>query len=183
MYETSRLAFEPVGADHAAALFPALCDPLVYEHLGCDPPPSVAWLSRQFARVAAGPPPHRPDEQWLNFGVRLKADGQWIGRVEATARPQWAEVACLFGSEHWRRGYAAESLAWLQRHLGAAHGIGEFWATTAPANSRSIRLLLRSGYQPSALSDARPLASYQPGDKVFRLRIEAQHDAAASRGT
>lgn len=92
-------------------------------------------------------------------------------------------VAFLFGSEHWGRGYAAEALAWLQGYLEIVHAIGEFWATTAPANSRSIRLLLRSGYLPSALSDTRPLASYEPGDKVFRLKIEAQHDAAVSRGT
>lgn len=177
IYETDRLIFEPIGADHAAALFPALSDPLVYEHLGCDPPPSVEWLSGQFARIAAGPPPHGPDEQWLNFGVRLKADGQWIGRIEAIAHQQYAEVAYLFGPAHWGRGYAAESVGWLQQYLRIVHGVSEFWATTAPANDRSIRLLLRSGYVPTALADDRPLSSYEPGDKVFRLQIDGRHDA------
>ena len=171
-YESSRLVYEALRAEHAAVLFQALADPLVSRHLNCDPPASVEALSAQFARVAAGPSPHQSHLQWINFAVQVKADGQWIGRVEATAHPDWAEVAYLFGPAHWGRGYASESLEWLHSYLRIQHGVSEFWATVAPGNERSIRLLLRSGYRRTPMCDARPLSSFEPGDEVFQFIME-----------
>jgi len=168
-YESARLVFEPLRAEHAAILFEALGNPLVCEHLNCEPPASVDELSEQFARLSAGPPPDHRDERWINCAVQRKCDGRWIGRVQATVHPGWAEVAYLFEPACWGRGFASESLAWLQRHIESEAGAIEFWATAAPANQRSIRLLLRAGYRRTSPSDARLLGSYEAGDEVFRF--------------
>jgi len=126
--ESDRLRFEPLRAEHAALLFEALGDPRVSRHLNREPPASIDELSRHFADVAAGPPPHLSHQRWVDFAVRAKAGGEWIGRVESTVHGEWAEVAYLFGPAHWGQGYTTESLAWLRRFLESQHGVTEFWA-------------------------------------------------------
>lgn len=166
-FETPRLRMEDLGAEHAAALFPALADPRVNEHIGNVPPASVEQLGEDFARRSSGPPPHRSRERWLEFAVQLKTDGTWIGRLEATIYVDYAEVAYVFGAAHWGQGLASEGLAWLHEYVRSSCGVSKYWATTAPANERSIRLLLRSGYERVSLHEDRPLGSYDPGDEVF----------------
>jgi ribosomal-protein-alanine N-acetyltransferase len=168
-YNSTRLIFEPLRAEHAAALFEALRDPLVYEHLNCEPPAAVDELSEEFARLSAGPPPGRGDQQWINFAVQRKTDDRWIGRVPATVHANWAEVAYLFEPACWGHGYASESLAWLQRYIESQEGVSEFWASAAPTNQRSISLLLRADYRRASLCDVRPLGSFEAGDDVFRF--------------
>jgi RimJ/RimL family protein N-acetyltransferase len=162
-----RLEFQPLRPSHAAGLYPALSDPRVSEYLNCEPPASVELLAEDFARLACGPPSARSDEAWLNWAVRLRESGQWIGRVQATVHCEWVEVAYLFGPAFWGHGYATESLSWLHSHLHDMHGTSEFWATVALGNQRSIRLLLRVGYSPTERCDSRPLGSYDDGDMVF----------------
>jgi len=172
-YESARLVFEPLRAEHAAVLLDALRDPLVYEHLNCEPPASVDELSAEFARLSAGPPPGRGDERWINWAVQRKTDGRWIGHVQATVHAGWAEMAYLFEPACWGQGYASESLAWLQCYVESQERVSEFWATVAPANQRSIGLLLRGGYRREPLCDARPLGSFEIGDEVFRFADES----------
>jgi RimJ/RimL family protein N-acetyltransferase len=133
-------------------------------------------LSAEFARLSSGPPPGHGDGAWINCAVQRKTDGRWIGRVQATVHAGWAEVAYLFEPACWGHGYASESLAWLQRYVESQEDVSEFWATVAPLNQRSIRLLLRAGYQRAAPCDARPLGSYETGDEVFRFTNKTSID-------
>jgi RimJ/RimL family protein N-acetyltransferase len=168
-FETDRLLIEPLRADHAAGLFGPLSDPRVYESIGGAPPASVAVLADRFARMISGPPPHRTDEQWLNYAVRLRVDDTLIGTLQADISHERAEVAYLFGPAYWGRGYAKEAMAAFHEELGRNWGVREFWATTSPGNSRSIRLLGSLGY--TERFDSWPaLASYDPGDRVFAHR-------------
>lgn len=167
--ESERLVFEPIRAEHAAFLFEAMAHPLVNRHLTDAAPASVEQLAEIFSRMASGPPPRRCHERWVNFAVQMKSDRRWIGRIEATVHDGWAEVAYLFAPSHWRQGYASESLAWLHRYVAEHLGVTEFWAAVAPANQKSIAVVLRNGYRKTPLCDERRLTSYEPGDDVFRL--------------
>lgn len=169
-YESARLVFEPLRAEHADVLFEALRDPLVYEHLGGGPPTSAVELREQFEHLSAGPA-LRCNESWLNFAVRLQSEPRWIGRIQATVHAGRAEVGYLVGPVYWGQGYASESLQWLHNFLKSEHGVSEFWAAISPENRRSIRLVVRAGYRRSLSREGRILDSYEPGDYVFQLKV------------
>jgi RimJ/RimL family protein N-acetyltransferase len=165
--DSARLSFESLRADHAAGLFEPLSDPRVWEYIGKNSAPTVEALATRFERMASGPS-DRPRENWVNYAVRLKADGTLIGRLEATIIGQRAEVAYLFGPRYWGRGYATEAMSAFQNQLRQDWRVSEFWATTSPQNARSIRLLGRLGYVEQ--HDSWPtLSSYDEGDCVFVL--------------
>jgi len=167
-FATPRLLIEPLAASHAAGLHAALDHPDVGQFLSAPDVTTLDALHARIERVTAGPPPSRPGERWWNFAARLAADGVIIGRVEATTYGAWGEIAYVFGPRWWGKGLAAEATAWLVHHL-AAHGVVELWAAVQPANQRSHRLLLRSGFV-AIDAPARPLASFDPGDAVFARR-------------
>jgi RimJ/RimL family protein N-acetyltransferase len=154
------LRFEPLGPDHAAALFPLLGDARVWQHIQGSDGATEEQMRAAYARRAAGST--RPGERWMNFAVRLSSD-PYLGRVEATVHDQtWAEIAYVFGLSHRGRGYARAAVSWL---LGQV-GVGEVWAAVAPSNERSRRLLLALGFREAPPS--RALASWDPGDLTFR---------------
>ncbi|MGQ0636945.1 MAG: GNAT family N-acetyltransferase [Planctomycetaceae bacterium] len=138
MTGSRRLLFEPLCAEHARGLFGPLSDPRVDEHIDDTPPENVAALAARFAIMAAGPPAHRSRERWVNFAVKLAADGVLIGRLEATIVDGRAEVAYLFDPQFWGQGYAGEAMIAFQDHLRQNECVAEFWATTMPRNGRSI---------------------------------------------
>ena len=159
--------YEPLAAAHAVALFPALGDPRVTEHIG-GVPRTQEEMTSAFARMAAGPPASRTSERWVNFAVRLAFSEDYIGRIEATCYGTWAEVAYVFGAAWWGKGYACEAMRWFQGYLMSTYGIAEFWAAVGPGNARSVALLARLDYRAAAVDATRALASYEPGDLCFR---------------
>ena len=164
-FATPRLTIEPLAALHAAGLHAALDHPDVSRFL---PGPDVTTLDALLARierVTAGPPSSHPNQRWWNFAVRLAADRTIIGRLEATTYGAWGEIAYVFGPRWWGQGLASEATAWLVHHL-ATQGVAELWAAVHRANTRSKRLLLRSGFV-AIHEPTRPLSSFDPGDAVF----------------
>ena len=166
--DTLRLLFEPLQPGHAGFLFAQLDDPRVYEHIPGNVPANAAALADQFAHMASGPTTNCANERWINFAVRLRADGTLIGRLQATVIAGRAEVAYLLGPNHWGHGYAVEGMTAFQEHLQLAEMVSEYWAATSPHNTRSIRLLERLGY--SECDSWPALRSYDMGDLVFVLR-------------
>jgi RimJ/RimL family protein N-acetyltransferase len=157
---SSPLVFEPLGPEHAAALFPVLGEARVWQHLQGSDGATESQMRAAYARRAAGP--GRPEERWINHAVRLP-DGPYLGRVEATVYGgAWAEIAYVFGLEHRRQGYARAAVAWLLEQLG----VDEVWATVTPGNARSRRLLEALGFRETP--PTRPLASWDPGDCTYR---------------
>jgi RimJ/RimL family protein N-acetyltransferase len=157
---SAELVFEPLGPEHAAALFPVLGDARVWEYLQGSDGATEEQLRAAYARRAAGP--GRPGERWLNHAVRL-VNGTYLGRIEATVYAGgWAEIAYVFGLAHRGRGLARAAVRWLLEHIS----VDEVWATTTPANARSRRLLAALGFREAPRS--RPLASWDPGDLTYR---------------
>jgi len=155
------LAYEPLGPEHAAALFPVLGVARVWEHILGSDGATEEQMRAAYARRAAGP--GRPDERWINHAVRLPG-GVYLGRIEATVHPDegWAEIAYVFGLEHRGRGHARAAVRWLLEQLP----VGEVWACASAANGRSRRLLEALGFREAPA--ARPLASWDPGDITYR---------------
>ena len=176
MDTSERLRYEAIRQDHAAALFSALAHPDVGRYIGGPEAADVEALAARIGRQLAGPPSERAahGERWINFVVLRPNDdtdgGTLIGRVEATTYGDWAEIAYLFGREHWGQGYGAEATRWLIDHLATDLGITELWASIHHENERSIRLAEAVGLVawPTA-PGPRPVASYDPGDVLYRL--------------
>ena len=141
---TERLTIEPLALRHAQQLFDALNDELVGRFLDGPDVTTVEALEQKIIRVTSEAPPER-NEEWRNFAVLL--NGRVIGRLEATLHRSVAEVAYVFGPAWWGHGYATEATAWLLRYIREA-GMSEAWATIAPANTASDRLLARLGFAP-----------------------------------
>jgi len=154
-----QLHFENLLTSHLDELATVLLHPAVYQHIE-DELPTLHEFKLGLERAIASP--------GVNYLVRDDS-GAMLGRLEATPHHQVAEVAFLFGSQYWGRGYASAGLCWLHEELLRSHAVTEFWATTIPANHRSQALLRRCGYVENGLPDF-PLYSYEPGDIVFRRR-------------
>ena len=169
---SDRLVYEPLGVEHVLPLYDSLADARVYAHIGGIMPTSEA-LTLEFARRAAGPPPNRPDERWVNLAVALATAAPttvYIGRLEATLHDTWGEVAYLFGPAYWGRGYATEAMTWFHNRL-AALGTRELWAAVAPSNVRSLALLHRLEYR--EVSATTPvLIAHDPDDVCLHRELE-----------
>lgn len=142
--ETARLVLEPQTAAHAEELFVVLSDPAIYEFENA-PPASLDALRERFRALESR---RSPDgrQLWLNWLVRLHADGAAIGYVQATVLPDAnALIAYEFGSAWWGRGLAREAVAALIASLHARERVRAVGAVFKRANFRSRRLLERLG--------------------------------------
>lgn len=166
----NHLHFEPLRAEHLKELAHVLLHPDVYEHIEPEVP-SIEDFTIGLERAIAGPQVSGIDERWLNFLVR-ESSGLMVGRLEATVHHDLVEVAFLFGSQYWGRGFASAGLQWLHNELANATGITDFLATTTHENLRSQKLLQRCGYK-SANLPASPLYSYELGDLIFHYKYIA----------
>mgnify|MGYP001362402858 CR=1 FL=1 len=141
---TARLRLEPLVAGHAGEMFDLLCDPAIYEHENA-PPDSLEWLRAYYGRLESRQSADGT-EYWLNWVVRLPGE-RAMGFVQATVyRGGWADVAYVFGSAWWGRGYATEAVEAMMEELAARWGVVRCEAVYKSANARSRRLLDRVGF-------------------------------------
>ena len=110
----------PLTAADAGELAPLLDDPLLHCYIGGEPL-SLAELEQRYRRLEAGAPPER-NEEWLNWAIRRREDGQAVGTAQATVRGDTALVAWVIATAWQGRGYAkaaAQALvAWLRDERG-----------------------------------------------------------------
>ena len=170
---STRLLYEPLMRSHALELCGALTDPRVYEYIPGPNPSTLDELYADFGDRVAGPPPEWQEEKWWNYAVRERGSGRAVGRLEAMIIEGRAEVSYLFGPAHWGRGYASEGLTWLHERLRQDGSALAFWAAVTPGNDRSVRVLQRLRYD-ELVGGWPALASYDPGDRVFRRNADAE---------
>lgn len=144
--ETERLWIEPLRVPHAAELFAILADDRLYRFIPQDPPPSLASLEERFRRLETRKSP-RGDELWLNWALRSKREGDCVGRVQATVRPDGtAWLAYDLSADRWNLGLATEACRRVVVSLFEEHDVTRILAEVDTRNVASIRLLERLGF-------------------------------------
>ncbi|MBK8323496.1 MAG: GNAT family N-acetyltransferase [Betaproteobacteria bacterium] len=139
-----RLVLEPLVAGHAREMYDLLGDPAIYEFENA-PPESLEWLEGYYRKLESRKSADGT-EYWLNWVVRLPGE-RAMGFVQATVyRGGWADVAYVFSSAHWGRGYASEAVEAMMEELAACWGVVRCEAVFKSANLRSRRLLDRLGF-------------------------------------
>lgn len=170
---TARLQFEELSQLHAQDLLAPLTDARVYRHIDSTFPQSMVELSAEIERLLKPPPLHLQIRGTPNAVVRRLDTKEAIGRLEGTLVDRRAEIAFLFGPNHWGMGFATEAVTWRHSRLATLECINEFWATANPTNARSIRLLQRLGYEQQTREWPR-LFSLDAGNLVFRRSIASE---------
>lgn len=144
---SARLDLEPLAAGHAASLYTPLLDPALYEWIPEPPPVDLEWLTRRYARLESR---RSPDgrEAWLNWALRDRASGRYLGYLQATVRlaAREADVAYLLFSTDWGKGYAREAMAAMLRWLFPYYGLRHVDVRIDPRNRRSLALANALGF-------------------------------------
>ncbi|HKN07155.1 MAG TPA: GNAT family N-acetyltransferase [Thermoplasmata archaeon] len=148
IFESQRLVVESLRMEHAAKLYAVLRDPRIYTFISDDPPSSVGDLEARFARYLKGPAPSS-GALFLNWAVRLKTGGDYIGTLQATIDigGRRASVAYLLGPGFWGKGLASEALGALLGWLFSRGGVISAEARIDTRNERSVRLVRRLGFE------------------------------------
>ena len=143
---TPRLHLEPLRPDHAHEMVPVLADPALYAYIGGSPP-SEAELVARYTRQARGMSPDGR-QGWLNWVLRLRAEGRPVGVGQATLGEDrgrlGAELAWMLAVRDQGAGLATEAMravmAWLR-----AQGIASFTAHVHPGHHASAAVARRLG--------------------------------------
>jgi RimJ/RimL family protein N-acetyltransferase len=144
--ETPRLVLEPLNVAHAQALYQALQAPELYQFIPGDPPTSRDSLAARYESLATR---HSPDgkELWLNWVLRLRETGVYVGTVEVTVyRNRTAYLAYQIFPPFWRQGLARESCVCVLAHLVAHYQVSRVEAEIDTRNVASIHLVERLGF-------------------------------------
>jgi [ribosomal protein S5]-alanine N-acetyltransferase len=145
--ETPRLLLEPIVPAHAPMLNESLQDEELYRFIPQDPPPSLEALTDRYDFLSAR---RSPDgrEAWLNWAVREKRSGDYVGTLEATVEEDpLAFIAYMVFVPYQRRGFAAEACRRLLEHLVDDYRVGVVAAEIDTRNTASIALVETLGFE------------------------------------
>jgi aminoglycoside 6'-N-acetyltransferase len=126
-------------------MYDGLRSPELYQYVADVPPPSREWLRERYRRLETRRSPDS-SELWLNWLLREKMTGRFVGYVQATVKDHSASIAYLLFSNAGGVGYAHEAVGGMLRSLQRDYATKEFTATVHVGNQRSIRLLERLGF-------------------------------------
>jgi RimJ/RimL family protein N-acetyltransferase len=169
--ETPHLLLEPLVANHAAALYPALQAPELYRFIPQDPPPSPDSLAARYAALATR---RSPDgrEMWLNWALHRRDKGAYVGTLEATVYEDYtASLAYLVFPPFWRQGYATEACECVLAHLFADYRVSRVAAEIDTRNTASIHLVEALGFTRVAMLTNADFFKGAPSDEYrYELR-------------
>jgi len=160
---TARLLLTPLARSDAPAMVAVFADPASYEFIGGNPP-TLVELEARFDRWAAGS--GRAREAWHNWAVRLAADRQPIGHLQATVvgsgEQSSADIAWLVGTPWQGAGYASEAAGALVDWLRQS-GVHAVTAHVHADHLASASIAARAGLAPTDEVDG--------GEVVWRLAL------------
>lgn len=177
--ETDRLILEPLVVAHARSSYAALQAPELYQFVPRDPPPSPDSLAARYARLATR---HSPDGQelWLNWVVRVRATGVYVGTVEVTVYPTaMAALAYQVFPPFWHHGFATEACTCVLAHLLTDCHVSRVTAEIDTRNVASLHLVERLGFTRVAWT---PHADYFKGTYSDEYRYERSLAQNAGEG-
>lgn len=117
---TARLDLLPLRVEHAEEMASVLSDPALHDFIG-GLPDTPEELRARYERITKGSPD--PAVSWLNWVIRVRAEGRLAGTVQATVGPAGgdgptAEIAWVVGTAWQGRGIATEAARGLVDWLG-----------------------------------------------------------------
>jgi RimJ/RimL family protein N-acetyltransferase len=150
--ETARLDLNPLRTADADEMVGVLAEPVLYSFTG-GTPPDLATLRARYEHLLRGWSSDGT-EQWFNWIARLRATGEAIGFVQATARNATgvAEIAWLISVAWQGQGYATEAVSSLVGWLETA-GAHEIVAHIHPDHAASAGVAARAGLMPTGELD------------------------------
>jgi ribosomal-protein-alanine N-acetyltransferase len=137
---------QPLGPEHAPALFASLSDPETYRFIPSEPPASLEAIAARCRRIAAGSPD--PSERWYTWAVARRDEESPFGTVELTLGNdgERALLAYVLARERWGEGYAYEACQAALEFLRAGTPVSAVAALIDTRNARSIALIERLGF-------------------------------------
>ena len=144
--ETQRLQLEPLLAVHADDLFIPLCDHKLYRWIESGGPKDLEQLRAKWKRNESRMSPDGK-EAWLNWAIRLRGEGPYIGKLDAEldAPSNVINVGFILFSKYWGLGYATEALMSVKTAL-SSNGVLSMRATVATPNVASAGVLIKCGF-------------------------------------
>lgn len=145
--ETERLQLRLLrddGAD-AAAMLELLNDPGFHRHIGDR---GVRTLEQAQAYVRAGPMASYEQHGYGMYAIERRSDGAWLGNAGLVRRAglPGADIGYALLAHYAGQGYAVEAARGVLAHARETLGLGTLHAIVAPANSRSVALLEKLGF-------------------------------------
>jgi len=170
--QTERLLLEPLVPEHAARTFDLWQDERLYEFIPIEPPTDVKSLEDRYRTLATRRSPDGAEE-WLNWMARTKADGAYVGLVQATVRSDSSGYLAYFTfAPHWRFGFAFEACRAVVDFLTEARGVGEIVAEIDTRNAASIRLIEKLGFTRAAFTpNAATIRGTASDEYRYELRV------------
>jgi RimJ/RimL family protein N-acetyltransferase len=146
---TERLVLSPLAVEDADEMAVVLGDVRMHEFTG-GAPLTLEQLRGRYQLLAVGRSADG-SEQWLNWIVRLGAEGAAVGTVQATVTADGAaaEVAWEVGVPWQGRGIASEAAAAMVDWL-LDHGVRNIAAYVHPRHDASAAVAARAGLAPTA---------------------------------
>jgi len=142
-----RLKLEPLTERHAALTFHCWQDERLYAFIPFDQPDNLGTLEKQYRELSTRRSPDG-SEEWLNWFLKKKADGDYVGLVQATIhRDSSAYLAYFTFAAHWRSGFAHEGCSAVVEFLFRRRQVKEIVAEIDARNFASQRLIEKLGFR------------------------------------
>jgi [ribosomal protein S5]-alanine N-acetyltransferase len=176
--ETPLLLLEPILPAHAPVLYELMQEERFHRFIPQDPPPSLEALTDRYDFLSAR---RSPDgrEAWLNWAVREKHSGGYVGTLEATVEVDpLAFIAYMVFGPYQRRGFAAEACGRLLEHLFDGYRAGVVAAEIDTRNAASIALVESLGFERAGFQKD---ADHFKGSTSDEYRYEIKESVWAER--
>jgi RimJ/RimL family protein N-acetyltransferase len=167
--ETARLELIPLAEKFADDMYDGLQSPALYQYIADSAPPSREWLRERYRRLEGGRSPDS-SELWLNWLLREKITGRFVGHVQATVKDRSASVAYVLFLNACGVGYANEAVGRMLLSLERDYGVRGFTATVHVGIQRSIRLLERLGFTRQSFTKNAEIIRGEPTDEYRYTR-------------